>query len=107
MKWDLVKKHESRLAKTVEDRAELALWKEELLPKLKAVTEGTEIVPKIEMLSEALMMFAGQLAHDTAIKTKALATIMKNRHGVTDEEILKWQNGDNLIPPTTSQLLEK
>jgi hypothetical protein len=33
------------------------------------------------------------LAYDSAMKTRALITVMKQRHGLTDEEIEKCLNG--------------
>ena len=94
--WDLTEKHEAKVERAIENPADLLAWKEELLPRVREATASDDITVKIEMLSEVCMAFSAQLYYDAAIKTKALATVIKNRHGLSDEEVDKCLAGNNL-----------
>jgi len=93
MVWDLTKKHAEKHDLASCDPAAIQKWKEDLLPKIKEATKNTDIKQKLEALSEACFLFSSQMAYDSAMKTRALVTVMKHRHGLTDEEIEKCLTG--------------
>lgn len=96
--FDITKKHQEKIEKAIENPQDLHEWKEDLLPRVKEATESDDIREKIDTLAEVCLAFSAQMAYDAAVKTKALVTVMKNRHGLSDEEIDKWLSGNSLIP---------
>lgn len=93
MVWDLTKKHSEKHELASCDPEKLDEWKRDLLPKIKDAAKSSNIEAKLEALSEACFLFSSQMAYDSAMKTRALVTVMKQRHGLSDEEIDKCLHG--------------
>jgi len=106
--WDLTKRFEPRLNKAAESREELQEWKEELLPKVVEATASTSIEKKLSALAEVCFLFSAEMTYTAVVKTRALAVVMRDRHGMSQEELDKCLSGNNstrqICTPAKSKL---
>lgn len=101
--FDLTKKNTPRFELASKDIHALHEWKHDILSRLKEANSSIDVKKKIEVLSELCFLVSAQMAYDSTKKTQALIVQMKNRYGLTDEEIQKCLSGNNSIRLTSSR----
>jgi hypothetical protein len=97
-KWDFFKQHSVKLKIASENHVELQEWKKDLTVRATKAAEGNNLREKFEVFMEMMTAMVATQALDATLKTRSLATVMKNRHNIKDEELDKWLNGTSSTP---------